>query len=124
MVMRRPLHVAFLLLAACGAPPAQATPQPVQTDRVAVAEPAGRPDEWGYSPAAVRVASGTSVTWHNGGVEFHTVTSDDVGRPFDVALEVGKDASVTFARAGSFAYHCGVHPQMKGVVVVCDGACR
>lgn len=120
----RPLRLALLLLAACGGPAAQATPQPVQTDRVAVVEPAGRPAEWSYSPAAARVASGTTVTWHNGGVEFHTVTSDDAGRPFDVALEVGKDATVTFARAGTFAYHCGVHPQMKGVVVVCDGPCR
>jgi plastocyanin len=96
----------------------------VLTDRVSIVEPAGRPDAWGYAPRDIRVASGTTVVWHNGGVEFHTVTSDDPGRPFDIALEVGKDGSVTFSRAGTFAYHCGVHPQMKGVVHVCDGACR
>ncbi len=108
------------VLAAC----APASPEPPVTDRVSVVEPAGRPAEWGYAPTTIRVPSGTAVTWHNGGVEFHTVTSDDLGRPFDVSIDAGKDATVTFNTPGTFRYHCGIHPQMQGVVLVCEGACR
>jgi len=113
-----------LLFGACapGAAPPE-TPSAARTDRVAVVEPAGRPEAWGFAPAAVAVAKGTTVTFHNGGQEFHTATSDSPGRPFDLSLAPGQDATFVFATAGSFAYHCGVHPQMKGVVVVCDGAC-
>lgn len=127
-IRRRCLIGCFFLataLAACGGTGARptATPAPTRTDRVSVVEPAGRPSEWGYAPAAIQVAAGTTVVWHNGGVEFHTATSDDPGRPFDVSLAAGADGSFTFARAGTFAYHCGVHPDMRGAVHVCEGPC-
>jgi len=54
---------------------------------------------------------------------FHTVTSDDPTRAFDAGADPGKAATVRFDRAGTWPYHCGVHPDMKGVVRVCDGAC-
>ncbi|HYY54301.1 MAG TPA: cupredoxin domain-containing protein [Candidatus Dormibacteraeota bacterium] len=101
-----------LVLGAC------ASPTPVRTDRVAVVEPANAPDRWGYSPELIEVAVGTAVVWHNGGTQFHTVTSDSPGRPFDLGLDPGRDATFTFGQAGTFAYHCGVHPQMKGTVIV------
>ena len=96
---------------------ASPTPAPVRTDRVAVVE-AGPIEQWGYDPVVIEVGAGTSVAWHNGGAQFHTVTSDSPGRPFDLGLDPGKDAAFTFAQAGTFAYHCGVHPQMKGTVLV------
>ena len=93
-------------------------PAPVLTDRVAVVEPPNAPERWSYAPDLIQVASGSTVTWHNGGTQFHTVTSDSPGRPFDLGLDPGKDAAFTFTQAGTFAYHCGVHPQMKGTVIV------
>jgi len=55
--------------------------------------------------------------------EFHTVTSDDPGRPFDISIDANMTVMFTFDKVGTFAYHCGIHPQMKGVIQVCDGAC-
>jgi plastocyanin len=111
------------LLIAC-APGGPAGADPVKTDRVAIVEPTGVIFRaWGYDPGAIRVPSGTTVTWRNEGAEFHTVTSDDPGRPFDIGLDPDQTATVTFATPGTFRYHCGVHPEMVGVVHVCDGAC-
>jgi plastocyanin len=100
--------------------------EPTRTGRpneVQVFEPDGQPDRWTYTPNTLSIAAGTTVTFANHGKEFHTATSDDPGRLFDISLDVNKSATFTFTKAGTFSYHCGVHPQMKGVIRVCDGAC-
>jgi plastocyanin len=109
----------LLAVAACGV----TTAPPLRPNEVQVIEPVGKEASWTYAPNELRVAAGTTVTFVNRGKEFHTITSDDEGRPFDVGIDSGKSATLAFAKVGSFAYHCGVHPQMKGVVRVCDGAC-
>ncbi|HYK97018.1 MAG TPA: cupredoxin domain-containing protein [Candidatus Acidoferrales bacterium] len=125
MPVRRSLRAALSLLllgaTACAASaPAQPTARP---NEVQVFEPAGKPDQWAYTPAEIAVAKGTTIAFVNHGKEFHTVTADAPGRPFDIGLDSGQTRTFTFDAAGVFDYHCGVHPQMKGVVRVCDGAC-
>jgi plastocyanin len=111
----------LLLITACaGAAGPERTPRP---NEVQVIEPAGKPDDWTYAPHEIAVGKGTTVTFVNKGKEFHTVTSDDPGRLFDLSIDTNQTGTITFATVGVFAYHCGVHPQMKGVVRVCDGAC-
>lgn len=121
LTLRVAACLATVVFAACAAPAAETrTPRP---NEVQVLEPAGRPEAWSFAPAEIAVAKGTTVTFVNRGKEFHTVTSDDTGRPFDLSLDAGQTGTITFERVGTFAYHCGVHPQMKGVVRVCDGPC-
>ncbi len=112
---------ALLAITACAGAsgPARAT----RPDEVQVVEPAGKPDAWSYAPQEIAVARGTTVTFVNRGKEFHTVTADAPGRPFDLSIDTNQSGTITFNDAGVFAYHCGVHPQMKGTVRVCDGAC-
>jgi plastocyanin len=110
----------LLAVGACGSATAAPTLRP---NEVQVIEPVGKEADWTYAPKELRVAAGTTVTFVNRGKEFHTVTSSDEGRPFDVGLDSGKSATLRFDKVGVFAYHCGVHPQMTGVVRVCDGAC-
>ena len=70
-----------------------------------------------YSPANVTVAVGDTVTWTNSDQISHTATAD--GGSFDTGpLGNGASASATFANAGTFAYHCLIHPDMTGTVVV------
>ena len=119
----------LLRLAACAALAATwacaggGAQQPAPANEVQVVEPAGRPNDWTYAPKELAVARGTTVTFVNRGKEFHTITSDDAGRPFDVSIATNQTGTITFDKVGTFAYHCGVHPQMKGVVRVCDGPC-
>ncbi len=101
---------------------AQVQPAP-RPNEVQVFEPAGQPDRWAYTPKAIAVAKGTTVTFVNRGKEFHTVTSDAPGRPFDLSIDTNQTGTITFEQVGTFTYHCGIHPQMIGTVRVCDGAC-
>lgn len=104
---------------------AAACEQAVLTDAVRIFDRPGQPENtWGYDPKQIRVAQGSAVTFTNTGAVFHTVTSDDLGRPFDQGVDPGKWVTIAFDKPGTFKYHCGVHPDMKGVVHVCDGACR
>ncbi|HZP97789.1 MAG TPA: cupredoxin domain-containing protein [Candidatus Limnocylindria bacterium] len=120
-ILRAVACAALLSVTACAA-----AAQPQRTARpneVQVVEPAGRPDGWGYAPKELAVAKGTTVTFVNQGKELHTVTADAPNRPFDLSIDSNQTATITFDTVGVFSYHRGVHPQMKGVVRVCDGAC-
>ena len=75
-----------------------------------------------FSPATITIKVGTTITWTNTTSAPHTVTSDD-GTTFDSGINnpIGANGgtfSFTFTRAGTFTYHCQIHPFMKATVVV------
>ncbi len=70
-----------------------------------------------YSPSTVTVNVGDSVTWTNNDQMPHTATADDDSWDTDT-LNEGDTGAVTFDTAGEYAYHCEVHPEMTGTVVV------
>jgi plastocyanin len=70
-----------------------------------------------FDPAQLNVAKGTTVTWTNADTEAHTVTADD-GLFDSGVLEPGQSYSVWLGGSGTVAYHCELHPDMKGSVVV------
>jgi amicyanin len=75
-----------------------------------------------FSPGAITVKAGATVTWTNMDAVTHTVTSDDssaVSFKSD-SLADGKSYSFTFAKAGTYTYHCTPHPYMHGTVVVTE----
>ncbi len=117
----RPLVLAFLAIA-CAPGSAPASPPPAVT----IVEPSGQPAEnWHFEPRELRVASGTKVTWTNTGATFHTVTTDDAGKTFDSHVVNPRETfAFTFDKAGTYPYHCDLHPWMKGNVQACDGGCR
>ena len=68
-----------------------------------------------FKPATLKVNRGARVTFSNSSNEAHTAT----GRGFDTKrIAPGNSAAVRFGKAGTFAYHCKLHPFMKGKVVV------
>jgi plastocyanin len=68
-----------------------------------------------FEPGTVKVNRGSRVSWANASGVPHTATSGS----FDTKRIVpGRSASVKFDKRGSFAYHCKIHPSMKGKVVV------
>ncbi len=70
-----------------------------------------------FSPASLTVSVGTTVTWTNQDPTAHTVTSDD-GSSFDGQLPASGTFSFTFTKPGTYPYHCAIHPNMKGTIVV------
>jgi plastocyanin len=76
--------------------------------------------DFAFQPASVEVAAGSTVTWTNTGQAPHTVTADDGA--FDSGqLAPGASFSQTFDTAGTFTYHCNIHPQMTGTIIVTGG---
>jgi len=73
-----------------------------------------------FSPAAITVKVGTTVTWTNQDSVGHTVTADSGTGPNSELIDQGKSYSYTFDKAGTFAYHCTPHPYMKGTVTVTE----
>ncbi len=72
-----------------------------------------------FMPATVTVHPGETVTWVNKDQDVHTATSDDQGKSFHTPLlDTGESATLTFASPGMFGYHCSVHPDMTGTVIV------
>jgi len=73
-----------------------------------------------FAPGTLTVPAPTTVMWLNGGGVAHTVTSDEgSSEVFDLSLGVGSGAvSHVFNAAGSFGYHCEIHPAMTGTIVV------
>ncbi len=71
-----------------------------------------------FDPAILKVKVGSTVTWSNADSAAHTVVWDD-GTPGSDRLATGGAAyRRTFDTPGTFAYACGIHPSMKGTVVV------
>ena len=73
--------------------------------------------KFAFTPGVVSVPVGASVTWINNDDDAHSVVAD--GKAFRSApLDTGDRYSFTFQAAGTYAYHCGLHPQMVGKIVV------
>ena len=70
-----------------------------------------------FTPATITVTAGTMVTWTNNDNMTHTVTADD--NSFDSGnLTSGSNYSRTFSVAGTYPYHCTIHPNMIAKVIV------
>ena len=71
-----------------------------------------------FSPATVNVTSGATVTVKNDDTTDHTVTSNDT-KSFDTKhVSPGSSATFTAPAAGTYTFHCNIHPSMKGTLVV------
>jgi plastocyanin len=76
-----------------------------------------------FSPGSLTIHVGDKVIWKNNdpAIDYygHTATSND-SHTFDSGnLSPGQSYSFTFLHAGTFAYHCNVHPtQMHGTIIV------
>lgn len=74
-----------------------------------------------FNPSTLNVQVGATVTWVNKDSVTHNVVSDS--GVFDSGnLANGQSYNYTFNQAGSFPYHCSIHPSMKGTIVVTTGA--
>jgi plastocyanin len=103
--MRRLLVVATVLSALLFAPQALAKTITIQILKS------------GFSPASATVARGDMVVWKNADTAQHQVVADD-GSFKSPVLNAGQTYSRVFRVTGTFGYHGGVHPSLKGAVKV------
>jgi plastocyanin len=94
--------------------------------RVQAVDPGQVGDKLRFDPSELEVAAGTTLLVANVGGKPHTLTADDGS--FDTGVIepgaqggrfAGKNGSVTLNQAGTFRFHCEVHPAaMRGTVTV------
>jgi plastocyanin len=90
------------------------TPAPNDTTTVEILNNA-------FNPAQLNVAPGTTVRFVNRDNVPHTATADNGA--FDTKeLPPGYSMDVFLDGEGTVPYHCELHPEMKGSIVVGDGS--
>jgi plastocyanin len=73
--------------------------------------------DFAFSPADISATVGQTVTFTNNDSAPHTATLDDgsCGTP---NIDNGGSNGLTFNAAGTYPFHCAVHPNMKGTITV------
>lgn len=74
-------------------------------------------DNFTFNPVEITIKPGTTVTWENGDDIPHSVVEDNA-KFRSKALDSGDKFSMTFKDAGEISYFCGLHPHMKGKIIV------
>lgn len=71
-----------------------------------------------FVPQQLTVQAGTRVSWINRDDEAHLVASSDGAFTSSAAMDTDDRFERVFDKPGTYAYFCGIHPQMRGTVVV------
>lgn len=69
-----------------------------------------------FSPAAIEVPAGTTVTWRWDDAEAHNV----VGDGFESSVQLDGEFAHAFTEPGTYPYQCTLHFLMRGEVVVAE----
>jgi plastocyanin len=75
-------------------------------------------DNFSFTPAALTVKAGTTVTWTNKDDIPHGIGATNNAFPKSKALDTDDSYSFTFATPGTYQYFCYLHPKMVGSIVV------
>ncbi len=68
-----------------------------------------------FNSDSVTISPGDAVRWTNMDSVAHTVIGNDFSSG---NLNKGESYEHIFAKAGTYDYHCSIHPSMKGAVIV------
>jgi len=112
--------VAICVLAvttACGSSSSPTTPTSGGGNSVAIVSGASTLTSTAFAPNPITVAVGSSVTWVNNDSVTHTSVANN-GAWTSPPIAPGGSFSTAFMTAGTFAYHCSIHPGMIGTVTV------
>src|SRR6476661_7163900 len=71
----------------------------------------------GFVPATVTINQDDSVTWTNTDTIDHQVVANG-GQFASPILAAGKSFTLTFGNGGTYRYHDGLHPTLRGTVTV------
>src|SRR5207253_5608210 len=71
-----------------------------------------------FSPNPITIKVGDTVTWTNNGSVTHTSTSNTGAWDTGPIGSGATSSAVSFNSAGTFPYHCAIHPSMTGTVIV------
>jgi plastocyanin len=71
-----------------------------------------------FVPSTINAKVGDVITWTNGDGVPHGVALDDGDIKCTSSIAGGASGSTSFSAAGTYPFHCFVHPSMKGSFVI------
>jgi len=71
-----------------------------------------------YAPNPVSMRVGQTIAWRNADSITHTATQDSAGFNTGSVVAGATSAAAMMSTAGTFTYHCTIHPGMIGTVIV------
>lgn len=96
-------------------PTQAASTAPTKVVKVKIVE---KNDKYSFDPASITIPKGAQVVWTNASDAPHTVTSNDNTFKTPSNLTENQTFMMVFNTTGTFAYHCTIHPYMKGTITV------
>jgi len=75
-------------------------------------------DSLKFSPTSNTVKTGDVVEWDNGSGVAHNVTFDAYPSITSDNMNQGDTFQVKFTKAGTYPFHCTIHPGMDGSITV------
>lgn len=73
--------------------------------------------DFSFNPATLTAKVGVPVVWQNRGSATHSIVLDD-GSAKSTDITPGAATGHTFTKVGTYGYHDGHYPKMKGTVIV------
>ena len=73
--------------------------------------------DFSFEPSAITAKVGDTITFSNTGAAPHNATLD-AGGCATPTIQPGKSDGLHFTVAGSYPFHCTIHPDMKGTITV------
>jgi plastocyanin len=112
--------IGLTFTSACGksSTPTPPSPSPLGPGIDATINIKGNLGNQSYSPNPLMLRVGQTVNWHNLDNIEHTATLDGVYDSGHIPPGSAHDIPLTMRTAGTFTYHCTIHPGMVGTIVV------
>lgn len=88
---------------------------PVATVTVKIVENNGK---YSFQPGTLNIKVGTQIIWTNTSDASHTVTSDTGAFNTPSPIAMSQTFMFLFTQAGTFKYHCTIHPYMVATISV------
>jgi plastocyanin len=123
MNVRFSLAISLLALSvACSSSPSSPsmpspTPSSGSGTSVTIVSGAAALSTTAYAPNPITVAVGSTLTWVNNDSIAHTSTANG-GAWNSGTMAPGASFSTILSSAGTYQYHCSIHPGMVGTVTV------
>jgi plastocyanin len=76
-------------------------------------------EDFKFKTEPIQAKVGDTITWTNKDTTPHSAAPDNNPECATDTLNQGSSGSITYTVAGTYPYHCAIHPtQMKGTIVV------
>ncbi|HEU4593092.1 MAG TPA: cupredoxin family copper-binding protein [Steroidobacteraceae bacterium] len=77
-------------------------------------------DQFQFTPREITIEPGTRVEWMNHDQTVHNIIAPQA-KLASPGMDTGDHFTFTFATPGDYAYLCGLHPHMTGIIHVRAG---